>query len=231
MEPTNQEIGAALRDLLDEMGVLQKELAARMGKRSESTGTKLVQGELPFTAKRLGEIAIALGISRDRLDQELRRIIAKRPLSMRVSGSMQESAATRGVPMIAPVAAGSANHSAEIDAPRSTLPITTQAVGDEHAFALEVVGDSMSPLLDEGDIVVCSPRAAWQDGDPCFVEMRDRSDTIKAVYRLGDGRVELRPLNPRRHRARIESDDQDTGRISRIVRVVGRYTPLNGRHR
>jgi phage repressor protein C with HTH and peptisase S24 domain len=133
--------------------------------------------------------------------------------------------------MLAPVAAGSANHSAEIDAPRSTLPITTHAVGDENAFALEVVGDSMSPLLDEGDIVVCSPRAAWNDGDPCYIEMRDRSDTIKAVYRLGDGRVELRPLNARRHRPRIESDDQDTGRIARIVRVVGRYTPLNGRHR
>ena len=89
----------------------------------------------------------------------------------------------------------------------------------------------MSPLFDEGDIVVCSPRAQWSDGDPCFVEMRDRSDTVKCVYRLGDGRVELRPLNARRHRPRVESDDQDTGRIARIVRVVGRYTPLNGRHR
>ena len=230
MEPTNREIGAALRDILKERGITQTALGEALGI-NQSSASKLVRGEFPFDAARLKALAIALGVSRNRLEADIRRIIAKRPLSMRVSGSMQESAATRGVPMIAPVAAGSANHSAEIDAPRSTLPITTQAVGDEHAFALEVVGDSMSPLLDEGDIVVCSPRAAWQDGDPCFVEMRDRSDTIKAVYRLGDGRVELRPLNPRRHRARIESDDQDTGRISRIVRVVGRYTPLNGRHR
>ena len=232
MEPTNQEIGAALRDLLGDLGMSQRELAKRMGKRSESTASKLVRGEFPFDAARLKEIAKAVGFSRERLERELRAIIARRPLSLRVaSASMQETTAPRGVPLIAPVAAGSANHTAEIDAPRSTLPITTQAVGDADAFALEVVGDSMSPLFDEGDIVVCSPRAHWSDGDPCFIEMRDRSDTVKCIYRLGDGRVELRPLNPRRHRPRVESDDQDTGRIARIVRVVGRYTPLNGRNR
>jgi phage repressor protein C with HTH and peptisase S24 domain len=230
MQPTNQEIGAALRDILKEKGITQAALGAALGV-NQSSVSKIVRGEFPFDAARLKSLALALGISRNRLEADIRRIIGERPLSMRVSGSMQESTAPRGVPMLAPVAAGSANHSAEIDAPRSTLPITTQAVGDEHAFALEIVGDSMSPLFDEGDIVVCSPRASWSDGDPCYVEMRDRSDTVKAVYRLGDGRVELRPLNARRHRPRIESDDLDTGRISRIVRVVGRYTPLNGRHR
>lgn len=230
MEQKNREIGAALRDILKERGITQAALGEALGI-NQSSVSKIVRGEFPFDAARLKSISVALGISRKRLEDDLRRIVAERPLWMRVSGSMQETAAPRGVPMLAPVAAGSANHSAEIDAPRSTLPITTQAVGDEHAFALEIVGDSMSPLFDEGDIVVCSPRASWNDGDPCYVEMRDRSDTVKAVYRLGEGRVELRPLNARRHRPRIESDDQDTGRISRIVRVVGRYTPLNGRHR
>jgi phage repressor protein C with HTH and peptisase S24 domain len=230
MEPTNREIGAALREILKERGITQAALGETLGI-NQSSVSKIVRGDFPFDSARLKSLSVALGISRNRLEAELRHIIAQRPLSMRVSGSMQETTAPRGVPMLAPVAAGSANHSPEIDAPRSTLPITTQAVGDEHAFALEIVGDSMSPLFDEGDIVVCSPRASWSDGDPCFVEMRDRSDTVKAVYRLGDGRVELRPLNARRHRPRIESDDLDTGRISRIVRVVGRYTPLNGRHR
>lgn len=231
MEPTNQEIGAALREILSDTGKTQRAIADAMGV-TQSSVSKMLRGEFPFDADRLKRVSRALGYSRERLERELRAIIAKRPLSMRVaSTSMQETTAPRGVPLLAPVAAGSANHSAEIDAPRSTLPITTQAVGDEHAFALEVVGDSMSPLLDEGDIVVCSPRAQWSDGDPCFVEMRDRSDTVKCVYRLGDGRVELRPLNARRHRPRVESDDLETGRIARIVRVVGRYTPLNGRHR
>ena len=231
MEPTNHEIGAALREILSDTGKTQRAIADAMGV-TQSSVSKMLRGEFPFDADRLKRVSRALGYSRERLERELRAIIAKRPLSMRVaSTSMQETTAPRGVPLLAPVAAGSANHSAEIDAPRSTLPITTQAVGDEHAFALEVVGDSMSPLFDEGDIVVCSPRAQWSDGDPCFIEMRDRSDTIKAVYRLGDGRVELRPLNARRHRPRVESDDLETGRIARIVRVVGRYTPLNGRHR
>lgn len=231
MEPTNHEIGAALREILSDTGMTQRALADKMGV-TQSSVSKMLRGEFPFDADRLKRVSRALDCSRERLEGELRAIIARRPLSMRVaSSSMQETTAPRGVPLITPVAAGSANHTAEIDAPRSTLPITTQAVGDADAFALEVVGDSMSPLLDEGDIVVCSPRAHWADGDACFVEMRDRSDTIKAVYRLGDGRVELRPLNARRHRPRVESDDQDTGRVARIVRVVGRYTPLNGRHR
>jgi phage repressor protein C with HTH and peptisase S24 domain len=231
MEPTNQEIGAALREILSDTGKTQRAIADAMGV-TQSSVSKILRGEFPFDADRLKRVSRALGYSRERLERELRAIIARRPLSLRVaSASMQETTAPLGVPLLAPVAAGASNHTAEIDAPRSTLPITTRAVGDEHAFALEVVGDSMSPLFDEGDIVVCSPRAHWSDGDPCFIEMRDRSDTIKAVYRLGDGRVELRPLNARRHRPRVESDDQDTGRIARIVRVVGRYTPLNGRHR
>jgi SOS-response transcriptional repressor LexA len=231
MELTNQEIGAALREILSDTGKTQRAIADAMGV-TQSSVSKMLRGEFPFDADRLKRVSRALGYSRERLEQELRAIIAWRPLSLRVaSASMQETTAPRGVPLIARVAAGSANHTAEIDAPRSTLPITTQAVGDADAFALEVVGDSMSPLFDEGDIVVCSPRAHWSDGDPCFVEMRERSDTVKCVYRLGDGRVELRPLNPRRHRPRVESDDQDTGRIERIVRVVGRYTPLNGRNR
>ena len=231
MELTNQEIGAALREILSDTGKTQRAIADAMGV-TQSSVSKMLRGEFPFDADRLKRVSRALGYSRERLERELRAIIARRPLSLRVaSASMQETTAPRGVPLIARVAAGSAYHTAEIDAPRSTLPITTQAVGDADAFALEVVGDSMSPLFDEGDIVVCSPHAHWSDGDPCFVEMRERSDTVKCVYRLGDGRVELRPLNPRRHRPRVESDDQDTGRIERIVRVVGRYTPLNGRNR
>lgn len=231
MEPSNQEIGAALREMICDRRITQTALGQRIG-RTQSQVSKILNGKVHFDADLLKRLSRALEVSRERLERELRAIIAKRPLSLRVpSSSMQETTAPRGVPLITPVAAGSANHTAEIDAPRSTLPITTQAVGDEHAFALEVVGDSMSPLFDEGDIVVCSPRAHWSDGDPCFVEMRDRSDTVKCVYRLGDGRVELRPLNARRHRPRVESDDLETGRIARIVRVVGRYTPLNGRHR
>ncbi len=231
MEPTNHEIGAALREMIRDRRITQTALGNGIG-RTQSQVSKILNGKVHFDADLLKRLSHALGISRELLERRLRSIIQRRPLSLRVaSTSMQETTAPRGVPLIAPVAAGSANHTAEIDAPRTTLPITTQAVGDADAFALEVVGDSMSPLLDEGDIVVCSPRAQWADGDPCFIEMRDRSDTVKCVYRLGDGRVELRPLNARRHRPRVESDDQDTGRIARIVRVVGRYTPLNGRHR
>ena len=108
MEPTNREIGAALREILKERGITQAALGETLGI-NQSSVSKIVRGDFPFDSARLKSLSVALGISRNRLEAELRHIIAQRPLSMRVSGSMQESTAPRGVPLLAPVAAGSAN--------------------------------------------------------------------------------------------------------------------------
>jgi hypothetical protein len=45
-----------------------------------------------------------------------------------------------------------------------------------------------------------------------------------------DGRIELRPLNTRKHRTQIVSTDSDTG-VVRVVKLVGRYQTWNWKRR
>lgn len=107
----------------------------------------------------------------------------------------------------------------------SELPILTDAVGDEQAFALIVDGDSMSPSFAQGDVAVFAPRAMVEDGDICliqFTEARDEAQTIKRVRDLGDGTVQLIPDNPK-HKVLTVNATHDAGEVIRIVKCVGRY--------
>jgi repressor LexA len=67
---------------------------------------------------------------------------------------------------------------------------------DPNAFAVRVVGDSMGPKFNEGDIVVFSPASGVNSGDDCFVRMTDPHETtFKRVYFEEDGKIRLQPRN------------------------------------
>ncbi len=69
-------------------------------------------------------------------------------------------------------------------------------VGDEHAYALEISGESMMPLYRDGDLVVVSPTAAVRRGDRVIVKTRDGEVMAKELKRRTAKTVELRSLNP-----------------------------------
>ncbi len=78
--------------------------------------------------------------------------------------------------------------------------VSVPDVYDADAFAARVVGDSMSPGYQEGDIVVFSPSAGTPAGSDCFVRLeRDGETTFKRVYfEKGEGggeMIRLQPLN------------------------------------
>ncbi|MEP9379520.1 helix-turn-helix transcriptional regulator [Aquabacter sp. CN5-332] len=70
------------------------------------------------------------------------------------------------------------------------------AVEDEHAYALEISGDSMQPLYREGDIVIVSPAANVRRGDRVIVKTREGEVLAKELVRKTAKTVELRSLNP-----------------------------------
>ncbi|MBN8967014.1 MAG: helix-turn-helix transcriptional regulator, partial [Rhizobiales bacterium] len=47
------------------------------------------------------------------------------------------------------------------------------SVNDEHAYALEISGDSMKPTYRDGDVIVVSPGAPIRRGDRVVVKTRD----------------------------------------------------------
>ncbi len=72
--------------------------------------------------------------------------------------------------------------------------ITVDDVRDANAFALEVKGNSMSPRIENGDIIIVSPKHEVRSGDICVVRV-DEEDTVKRI-RIDEHFVHLIPLNP-----------------------------------
>lgn len=69
-------------------------------------------------------------------------------------------------------------------------------IKDEHAYALEVTGDSMEPLYREGDIIVVSPAAEVRRGDRVVVKTVAGEVMAKVLMRRTRERVELHSFNP-----------------------------------
>lgn len=72
--------------------------------------------------------------------------------------------------------------------------VTVDDVKDPQAFALKVKGNSMSPRIEDGDIVIVSPAEEPRSGDVCVVRVNGE-DTLKKVKFEGNY-VHLVPMNP-----------------------------------
>jgi phage repressor protein C with HTH and peptisase S24 domain len=68
-------------------------------------------------------------------------------------------------------------------------------LNDDHAYALEISGDSMLPILRDGDRVVVSPAASVRRGDRVVAKTTSGEVMAKQVGRLTSQRVELKSLN------------------------------------
>ena len=74
--------------------------------------------------------------------------------------------------------------------------VTLPDIDDEHAYALEISGDSMLPLYRKGDTIVVSPAAKPRRGDRVVVKTTDGEVVAKELVRKTDKFVELRSFNP-----------------------------------
>jgi phage repressor protein C with HTH and peptisase S24 domain len=88
-------------------------------------------------------------------------------------------------------------------------------VPDEHAYALEISGDSMLPLYRDGDIVIVSPTSPVRRGDRVVVKTVEGEVLAKELRRRTAKTVELRSINPE-HEDRTIPADQVTW-IARIM--------------
>ncbi len=69
-------------------------------------------------------------------------------------------------------------------------------LADEHAYALEITGDSMLPVYRDGDRIIVSPAANVRRGDRVVVKSNAGEVMAKLLTRLTAQRVELKSLNP-----------------------------------
>lgn len=73
----------------------------------------------------------------------------------------------------------------------TALPTVT----DEHAYALEISGDSMKPVYRDGDIIVVSPAAPVRKGDRVVVKTKNDEVMVKELKRKQAKSIELKSLN------------------------------------
>ena len=73
--------------------------------------------------------------------------------------------------------------------------IVFPSVTDEHAYALEISGDSMKPAYRKGDIIIVSPAAPVRKGDRVVVKTKDGEVMVKELRRKNTKSVELKSLN------------------------------------
>jgi len=94
---------------------------------------------------------------------------------------------------------------------------------DPNAFAVRVVGDSMEPKYQEGDIVVFSPTADVNSGDDCFVRLTDPHETtFKQVFFEEKNQIRLQPRNNQYAPLILPRE-----KVNGIWRAVIRYERLN----
>jgi len=73
--------------------------------------------------------------------------------------------------------------------------IAFPAVNDEHAYALEISGDSMVPAYRDGDVIIVSPAAPIRRGDRVVAKTKKGEVMVKELKRRTSKGVELRSLN------------------------------------
>lgn len=73
--------------------------------------------------------------------------------------------------------------------------IAFPAINDEHAYALEISGDSMLPAYRDGDVIIVSPAAPIRRGDRVVVRTKSGEVMAKELKRQTNKVVELKSLN------------------------------------
>ena len=127
---------------------------------------------------------------------------------------------TRGgqsVPMLGLAQAGAGDHFDDNGFPagKGWDEVALPPGGDEHAYALEISGDSMKPTYRDGDVIVVSPGTPIRRGDRVVVRTTGGEMMVKELKRRTAKLLELQSINPA-HADRTLDADQ----VAWIARIV-----------
>ena len=125
----------------------------------------------------------------------------------------------QSVPLLGLAQAGAGGYFDDLGFPtgKGWDEIPLPSPNDEHAYALEISGDSMRPAYRDGDVIVVSPGTPIRRGDRVVVRTTGGEVMVKELKRRTARTLELQSLNPA-HADRVLSAD-DVEWIARIVWV------------
>ncbi len=131
--------------------------------------------------------------------------------------SLMNEGTFRNVPLIGFAQAGTAGFFDDAGYPGGSGwdDIPFPDIGDPHAYALEISGDSMEPVYRDGDIVIVCPQVPIRRGDRVVVKTRDGEVMAKILRRKTSQKYELKSLNPEHPDRWLPAEDVEW--MARIV--------------
>lgn len=89
----------------------------------------------------------------------------------------------------------------------------------ENYYALQVTGNSMEPLFDDGDIAIIHKQDDFDSGNTCIVLINGDEATVKKVVRMEDGidLIAMNPYYPVRHFTKEEMNKIPVQVIGKVV--------------
>jgi len=123
----------------------------------------------------------------------------------------------QSVPLLGLAQAGGGGHFDDSGFPagKGWDEVALPAAGDEHAYALEISGDSMKPAYRDGDVIVVSPGTPIRRGDRVVVKTSGGEVMVKELKRRTAKTLELQSLNPAQADRALDAGDVEW--IARIV--------------
>jgi len=132
-------------------------------------------------------------------------------------GGGSGGASYQNIPVIGYAQAGTAGYFDDAGYPSGSgwdeIPFLN--VGDPHAYALEVSGDSMEPVYRDGDVIIVSPAAEIRRGDRVVLKTQEGEVMAKILRRKTSYKYELSSLNTEHPDRWLAAEDVDW--IARIV--------------
>lgn len=86
---------------------------------------------------------------------------------------------------------------------------------DQNLYALEIAGESMSPVLRQGDRILVAPNQSVRRGDRVVVKTKGGEVMAKELFKMTDTMIELISLNPEYENRSLKRVD-----IHWIARIV-----------
>jgi phage repressor protein C with HTH and peptisase S24 domain len=104
------------------------------------------------------------------------------------------------------------------DTPMDWVQRPPQLANVRDAFAVFMVGDSMSPAYDPGDIIFIHPSMSVKPGRAALIELHDGSALVKILIKQTEAYVRVAEYNPEPRQFEI-----DRREIKAMFRVTGRW--------
>lgn len=200
-----------IKKLREEKGLSQESLAKLTGYTDRSSITKIEKGLVDLQQSKIELFATALGTTArelmgwdNELSSETTTYVRKKGVVINVLGHV-----AAGIPIDA------------IEDIIDTEEITEELAKTGEFFGLKIKGDSMTPTICDGDVVIVRQQDDAENGDTIIATINGDEATCKRLRKYKDG-IELISNNP----SYTPFDFSNKEIIEKPVKIVGKVVEL-----